>query len=157
MISALLSVLAQSERWIRLGRILSQLPDAACVPLPTVTYLSVGSEGFRYEFLSGMQRIFPPDATVAHNLASTEGGRMLHHEVRLGDAPVSGSLPLIAPAPAVFAKASGHKFNHGHVLVAGGPAGGSREVISDREPAGACGASRGFRVAQRPRWRVARP
>jgi acyl-CoA synthetase (AMP-forming)/AMP-acid ligase II len=106
----------------QLGRILSQLPDALCVRLPTVAYLSVGSEGFRYEHVAGLMRIFPADAILAHNLATTEGGRMMHHEVRLGDAPTSGIVHVgrpvfpddirLRPVPHLDAEAS-------EVLVAG--------------------------------------
>lgn len=81
----------------QLGRILSHLPDRSCVPLPMVTYLGLSSEGFRYEHVAGLRRIFPAKAMLGHNLATTEGGRMLHHEVPLGDAPNSGLLHVGLP------------------------------------------------------------
>ena len=78
----------------QLGRILAQLPEHSVVRLPSVRRINIGSEGFRYEYVKALGRIFEPDAAVVHTLSSTEGSREIGNTFALRDCPDEGQVHL---------------------------------------------------------------
>jgi acyl-CoA synthetase (AMP-forming)/AMP-acid ligase II len=85
----------------QLGRLLAQLPASSVVPLPSLRRVNIGSEALRYEYVRGLAGILPPDTTVMHSLASSEGGREMVNAFRMVDTPAEGVVPigrLIFPA-----------------------------------------------------------
>lgn len=81
----------------QLARTLPQVPERSVVRLPSVRRLGIGSEGFRYEDLAGLLAIYEPDVVIGHNLATTEAGRIMHHEFVLVEAPSSGVMRIGTP------------------------------------------------------------
>ena len=115
----------------QLARVLAQLPESARVGLPTVRFLAIGSEGFRYEYLAGLRGMFPDSVLVTHSLASTEAGRTLSNTFTLDSAPPSGVVLVgrpVVPDDVRFRPVPGMDDSVSEVL-AGGPI--AREYLGD--------------------------
>ncbi len=81
----------------QLARLIAQLPPRLVIPLPAVRRLHIAAEGFRYEYMPGLQATFGPTTTIVHSLASSEGGREIATCFALQDAPAAGAVHIGEP------------------------------------------------------------
>ncbi len=84
----------------QLVRVIAQLPHLQDLGLPDLEFLRVGPEALRYEFLSGIRRLAPPEAVIEHSFGATESGWVFRHQFPIGAAPEEGIVPLGEPVVA---------------------------------------------------------
>lgn len=76
----------------QLARIVAQSKIPERVRLPHVTELTLGGEGFRYEFLHRLAPMFQSDTVIAHSLGYSEAPLSFVHRFSFADFPASGTV-----------------------------------------------------------------
>lgn len=76
----------------QLARLVAQSTIPERVRLPHVTELTLGGEGFRYEFLHRLAPMFHRDTAVVHSLGYSEAPLSFVHRFSFADFPASGTV-----------------------------------------------------------------